>query len=183
VILEVLFGTVAIILLYILLLKYRFNNERDLYIDNEIVRLRQETQALTNNIGGLEMLLGSKEKELSELARQKQEYKDLLDQELQKNKSIISQKKSSEIRTGFIAEQLAPYMMPKYDPKNIKFIGAPIDMIIFCPDEIVFLEVKTGGSHLSFNQKRIRQLVQQRKVRWEEFRLRNSRSNKNDKSN
>jgi len=155
-----------------LLLKYVFKEKYPFLFEDEIVRLRQETTSLTQTMGGLEMLLGSKEKELAESHRQAQELQDLLEQEAQKNKNVISQKKSSEIRTGHIAEQLAPLLMTNHDPKNVRWLGQPIDYISFDNDFVTFIEVKSGKSHLSYNQKRIKHLILDKKVRWEEFRIR-----------
>jgi len=85
---------------------------------------------------------------------------------------LLSQKKSSEVRLGQISEQLAPFLdgFP-YDPKNCKFLGQPIDLIGFEPDKVVFIEVKTGGSQLSSKQKQIKELIKNKQVFWEEFRL------------
>jgi predicted Holliday junction resolvase-like endonuclease len=58
----------------------------------------------------------------------------------------------------------------------VRFIGSPIDMIVFPglsrgdPEEIVILEVKTGKSaQLTPQQKKIRQLVEDGMVRWDEI--------------
>ena len=81
---------------------------------------------------------------------------------------LLSQKKSSEVRTGQIAEQLVPFLDKfKYNPKNAHFIGMPIDYIVFNDDEVVFVEVKTGKSILSNKQKNIKSLVDSSKVRFE----------------
>ena len=63
----------------------------------------------------------------------------------------------------------------KYDPTEVRFIGSPIDMVVFPglakgePEEIVILEVKTGKSAgLTPVQKKIRQLVEDGMVRWDE---------------
>jgi predicted Holliday junction resolvase-like endonuclease len=57
----------------------------------------------------------------------------------------------------------------------VRFIGSPIDMIVFPglakgdPEEIVILEVKSGKSAgLTAVQKKIRQLVEDGMVRWDE---------------
>ena len=48
---------------------------------------------------------------------------------------LLSQKKSSEVRTGQIVEQLAPFLDNfKYDPKKLHFMGMPIDYIYFGDD-------------------------------------------------
>ena len=90
---------------------------------------------------------------------------------------ITSQKKSSEVRIGRIAETLAP-MLDSF-PVDIHkegtitvLLGQPVDFIHFDPDEgITFIEVKSGESELSASQKRLRRLVQGGKVRWIDFRV------------
>ena len=88
------------------------------------------------------------------------------------SQKIVSQKKSSEVRTGQIAEHFSPLLKDfKYDRKQARFLASPIDFIIFEEDEIIFMEVKTGKSQLNKNQRRIRDQVNEKKVRWEVFRI------------
>lgn len=140
-------------------------------LENRTVALQQEVNSLRADIGGMEALLGSKEKQVDELQRQALHLEDLFHREEEKNRTILSQKKSSEIRTGHIAETLAPFLMDEHDPKRLRWLGQPVDYIAFDPDGITFIEVKSGKSHLSHNQKRIKQLVLERKVYWKEFRI------------
>ncbi|MFH1294372.1 MAG: Holliday junction resolvase-like protein [Candidatus Aenigmatarchaeota archaeon] len=78
---------------------------------------------------------------------------------------------------GKMSEQLAPYFPDfKHDPTEVRFIGTPVDFIVFPglsgsePKEIVFLEVKTGQSKLTARERKIKELVEQKKIRWEEYR-------------
>ena len=88
------------------------------------------------------------------------------------NEKILSQKKSSEVRTGQIAEQLAPFVTDfGHDPKKAHFLGQPIDYIIFEETGIVFKEIKSGGAQLNATQKLIKQLIQDKKIYWEEMRI------------
>ena len=87
---------------------------------------------------------------------------------------LLSQKKSSEVKTGHIAEKLAPYLsnFPKYSDKaDITPVFAPIDYMIFDTDAIKFVEIKSGDSRLSKKQRRIRELVKEGKVEWHEMRI------------
>ena len=62
---------------------------------------------------------------------------------------ILSQKKSSEVRLGQISEHFAPLLKDfPYDSKNVRFLGSPIDFVIFDLDNnrIIFMEFKTGNS-------------------------------------
>lgn len=85
---------------------------------------------------------------------------------------LLSQKKSSEVRTGQIAEHFVPLLKEfKYDRKQARFLASPIDFIIFEEDEVIFMEVKTGKSQLNKNQRRIRDQIKNKQVRWEVFRI------------
>lgn len=73
---------------------------------------------------------------------------------------------------GQIAEHFAPLLNQfKYDRKRARFLATPIDYIIFEEDEIVFMEVKTGNSQLNANQRRVKEQVENKKVRWETLRI------------
>ncbi len=89
-----------------------------------------------------------------------------------------SVKKSREVLTGQFSEQLAPYMPDfPYSPTECKFIGKPIDFIVFKgldskePREIVFVEVKSGESKVSTVERKLRDVVRKKKVKWEEYRV------------
>lgn len=86
--------------------------------------------------------------------------------------TLLSQKKSSEVRLGQISEQLAPFLKEfKYDPKKSHFIGQPIDYIIFEDNRIVFLEVKSGKSKLTKSQKDIKENIEKGNVVFETMRI------------
>jgi predicted Holliday junction resolvase-like endonuclease len=93
----------------------------------------------------------------------------------QERKSAISQ--SRAVLGGKFTEQMVPYFPDfKYDPTEVRFIGSPIDMIVFPglakgdPEEVVILEIKTGRSAgLTSAQKKIRQLIEDGMVRWDEI--------------
>lgn len=86
--------------------------------------------------------------------------------------TLLSQKKSSEVRLGQITEQLSPFLDGfNYDPKRAHFIGNPIDFIVFLDDEIVFMEVKSGESKMTKKQKDIRALINNGKVRFETMKV------------
>lgn len=92
--------------------------------------------------------------------------------ESEDRKKILSQKKSSEVRLGHIAETLAPFLDQfDFDPETCTFLGKPIDYISFNDDGITFIEVKSGESQLSSKQKQIKNLVADNKVFWKEVRI------------
>ncbi len=91
----------------------------------------------------------------------------------QARKSAVTQ--SRAVLGGKFTEQMAPYLPDfKYDPTEARFIGSPIDLIIFPglargdPKEIVIMEIKTGrNAQLSPQERKIRQLIEDGMVRWE----------------
>jgi len=88
-------------------------------------------------------------------------------------KEAITQ--SRAVLGGKFVEQLAPYLPEfKYDPTEARFIGSPIDLIVFPglasgdPEEIVIMEIKTGKTgQLTPQERKIRQLIEDGMVRWE----------------
>lgn len=85
--------------------------------------------------------------------------------------------KSRSVLTGQFSEQLAPFLPGfPYNPTEVKFLGSPIDFVAFKgldsknPTQIVFVEVKTGKSKLSSTQQKLKALIEQGKVSWEEYR-------------
>ena len=76
---------------------------------------------------------------------------------------------------GKFTEQMAPYLPQfNYDPTEARFIGSPIDLIVFPglsrgePEEIVIMEIKSGRSaQLTPQERKIRQLIEDGMVRWE----------------
>ncbi|MDD4924395.1 MAG: Holliday junction resolvase-like protein [Dehalococcoidales bacterium] len=87
--------------------------------------------------------------------------------------SAITQ--SRAVLTGKFTEQMTPYLPEfKYDPTEARFVGSPIDMIVFPglaqgdPTEVVIMEIKTGKHcQLTSAEKKIRQLIEDGMVRWE----------------
>lgn len=84
--------------------------------------------------------------------------------------------RSMFVKHGKAWENFVPFM-PGFEKvankDNTVFLGMPIDFISFDDDAIKFIEVKTGKARLSFNQQRIKQLVEDKKVEWHELRYSN----------
>ena len=87
-------------------------------------------------------------------------------------------KRSSAVVTGKVTEHLAPYMAEfPYDPRDARFLGTPVDLIVFdgmsqdALREIVFLEIKSRDGALSARERRVREAVLERRVSWREFRV------------
>lgn len=86
--------------------------------------------------------------------------------------------RSRSVLAGQFSEQLAPYLPDfKYNPCECRFIGKPVDIIVFRGldnkeiKEIVFLEIKSGDSKLSLTQKSIKNAIENGNVRWEEYKI------------
>lgn len=95
----------------------------------------------------------------------------LLD-ESESRKKILSQKKSSEVRLGNIAETLAPFLDQfDFDPETCTFLGKPIDYISFAEEGITIIEVKSGKSQLNSKQRQIRDQIKDGLVSWKEIRI------------
>ena len=82
--------------------------------------------------------------------------------------------KSRLVLEGKFREQLIPFLPKfKYNPSDARFLGSPIDFIIFDGaaenklNKIVFLEIKCGNSKLTEKEKQIRDLVRNEKVEFE----------------
>jgi predicted Holliday junction resolvase-like endonuclease len=85
---------------------------------------------------------------------------------------LKSQQQSKSVRLGLISENVLPFHSDfKYNVKDLVPMFRPIDYVVFSEDEIVFLEIKVGTSQLSEKQKKIKNLIQSGKVRFEEHRI------------
>jgi predicted Holliday junction resolvase-like endonuclease len=135
------------------------------YIVREKTSYAKETERLNIRFSELKII----ENEL-------REQKELLQGEIENTRSRLKQtegsKKSTEIRTGMLVEHWVPVKEDfPYDRKKAHFLGNPIDYIVFEEEEIIFLEVKTGKSRLNKSQKRIKDLIDRGKIRFEEMRF------------
>ena len=163
-------------------------------LNQEIIALREtsekdkkyiDTQRLdfSNTINQLKLslkeeikILNDKEQNLKIEERKLQDQVSLLEKNLQEEtenrKKILSQKKSSEVRLGHIAETLAPFLDHfDFDPETCTFMGKPIDYVSFGEEEITFIEIKSGNSQLNSKQRHIRDLVKNKCVVWKEIRI------------
>lgn len=85
--------------------------------------------------------------------------------------------RSRAVLTGQFSEQIAPYLPGfLYNPTECKFIGKPIDFIVFNGldeknvREIVFVEVKSGKARLSTTENSVKDAVLNGRVKWAEYR-------------
>jgi len=84
--------------------------------------------------------------------------------------------RSASVIRGKVSEHLAPFINFPYNPRDARFIGTPIDILVFdgADDgnvrEIVFLEVKTGLSpRLTPRERQVQQVILAKKVVWQEL--------------
>jgi len=103
-----------------------------------------------------------------------EEWKQRYEKEIRKD----AIEKSKAVITGKVTEHLIPCLPEfKYNPKDTRFIGSPIDLIVFdgLDDgelrKIVFVEVKSGKSTLSKRERLIRDAIEQKRVEWEILRV------------
>ena len=82
----------------------------------------------------------------------------------------LSRQKSLSTTYGRITEQWFPLMEAyPYDAQGFRFLGSPVDGVQFEEDRIVFVEFKANRSQLSSAQRRVKRLVEEGYVYWEEF--------------
>ena len=86
--------------------------------------------------------------------------------------------KSRAVLGGQFSEQLAPYLPDfPYSPSEVRFIGKPIDFLVFKGadskniDEVVFVEVKSGKAKINAHEKNLKNAIEKKRVRWEEYRI------------
>ncbi len=83
--------------------------------------------------------------------------------------------RSVRIVMGKVTEHLIPFhdAFSRFNPKDARFIGSPIDLMVFDGAEdkkdeitIYFIEIKTGNSAMSSRQKKIMEAVKEKRVEW-----------------
>jgi predicted Holliday junction resolvase-like endonuclease len=86
--------------------------------------------------------------------------------------------RSQAITAGKVHEQLVAYLPGfPYNPKDVRFLGSPVDLVVFDGlaegrlRSIVFVEVKSGGSTLTARERWVREIVEHREVEWAELRV------------
>ncbi|MFW9767345.1 MAG: Holliday junction resolvase-like protein [Candidatus Thorarchaeota archaeon] len=93
--------------------------------------------------------------------------------------------RSRYVLKGKIAEHMVPMYRDvfNFDPADARFIGAPIDYLIFdgytaAKDGgsdreiiVVLADIKTGNAQLNRTERKIKEAVEKGRVRWETIRL------------
>lgn len=95
--------------------------------------------------------------------------------------------KSRSVLGGQFSEQLAPYLPDfKYLPTECRFMGKPIDFIVFKGmddkkiDEVIFVEVKSGNAKLNKHESNLRETIEKKRVKWVEYRVPEELTKKKD---
>jgi predicted Holliday junction resolvase-like endonuclease len=85
--------------------------------------------------------------------------------------SLRFSKQSQSVKYGQLTEQWIPFSKNfPYNTQSFRFIGKPVDGVAFEDDKIVFVEFKSNKSSLNESQKRVKELVKEKKVEWFELR-------------
>jgi len=176
--LEFIFIPITIALLFFIVSLKRKIKSYDIIQDDSYI-LKSKIKELEERESAYKMSASIFEERKAELEQKEEVYlktiKDLDEkfvQELEGRKKVTSQKKSSEVRLGHIAETLAPFLDQfEFEPEECSFLGQPIDYVSFGQKEITFIEIKSGNSQLSSKQRRIRDQVIDGKVAWKEVRI------------
>src|SRR6266571_2755098 len=138
----------------------------------ELQRVREEDQK------EIQRIKEEKQREIQRVREEDQkEVERVREEDEKKRKNSLDT--SRDVLKGKIGEQMAP-LFPEfrnlYNPADARFIGTPIDYIIFknlskvhsaeeAPIEIVFVDVKTGKSTLTKSQQMIQDAVSGEKKR------------------
>ncbi len=183
---------VFIVIFLIIVLWVLYSDKKDLekrLIENVAKVKEKETfikeQELLFNKKEAELKLSYQTWAISELDKFKQtEISSAANVLLQKwkieNEAIIRQDaidRSYSVNLGKITEHLIPFHIDfPFNPKDARFIGSPIDMIVFDghsdkkDDVIIYIvEIKTGNSKLTEIQKKIKEAVLKGEIRWAEI--------------
>lgn len=92
--------------------------------------------------------------------------------------------RSEAVLTGKIGEQFAPFWIEfPFRPADVRFLGSPIDFVVFdgaadvrlgrltALRRVVFVDIKTGHARLTPVQRRIKDCVEAGRVRFQEIRV------------
>ena len=120
--------------------------------------------------------------------KRERRHKQDIDELKADHKKILESSKNTQrsVLKGKIGEQMAPLFpefYEKFEASDARFIGSPIDYVIFKnlskfdkkeknnePIEIVLVDVKTGKNTLEKNQKAIQDAVNEKRVSFEVIR-------------
>ena len=83
--------------------------------------------------------------------------------------------KSQAVTMGKVTEHFIPFLPEfNYNPQDARFIGSPIDFVVFDGlsegdlRQITFVEVKSGSSTLTKRERWVRNVIQEGKITWKQ---------------
>jgi predicted Holliday junction resolvase-like endonuclease len=84
---------------------------------------------------------------------------------------------AKSINIGFILERLAPAMKSfRFNTNDCRSLFDPIDYVIFeglsskgKVERILFADIKTGNARLNDHQKRIRSVIEKKRLLWDVY--------------
>jgi predicted Holliday junction resolvase-like endonuclease len=189
-----LFVVASVVAILVLLSQYSAMKQKDAGNSKTIAQLQGQLQQLQGQIQQRvqEQYQSWRDKEYESIRLQQKEIAQreavtLLQQWKYESETTIRSnaiQRSQSVIIGKVTEHLIPYMPNfAYNPKDVRFIGSPIDLIIFDGmdneevREVVFVEVKTGAATLTKRERQIRDVISAGKVKWLEMRLSKEPSN------
>jgi predicted Holliday junction resolvase-like endonuclease len=136
--------------------------------ENQILEIKGENEKLIKNLSHhWELKYTNDLKEIKEMIKSSERFV-----------RMDAVKRSKRTLLGKLWEQVSPYL-PKFPfkPSDMKFLGSPIDFIIFDGasendiQKIIFLEIKSGGSKLSPQELKLKKVIEEGKVYWKIFNI------------
>lgn len=157
-------------------------------LEQEVVRLKEcikiKNKAMQDSAQTHHSIVEQKEKQNGTLKKRCIELESTMNSTVKEavakaRKDSIKRQRS--ILKGQATEQLAPYINPNYNPKDYKFMGDPIDYIIFdgmsdlnekedIVNKIIFMDIKTGTSRLNKVQKKIKEAIDDGRIEFQLYR-------------
>ena len=162
------------------------NEARKIFNEWRQKELQQIQQQLRESFENqLKMRIETLEKDYeAKLENMKKEYELKFQQWIKEKEEEIRKdaiRRSIATLLGKISEHIAPLIIAqklRINPKDLRFLGTPIDYIAFKglsdknPEEIVFIEVKSGKtSTLTERERAVKELVESGKVKWITFHI------------
>lgn len=105
-----------------------------------------------------------------------------LKEEREKSRKYLSDRKSTEVRTGHILEKVAPLFEDfpgDIIQDNVIPVFKTFDYLVIKDDEVILVEVKSGNAGLSTRQKKLKKLIEEGKVSFKTFRKRGTEGDSN----
>jgi predicted Holliday junction resolvase-like endonuclease len=137
-------------------------------------KLQEELTQTKANLAVIEERLNRRNSDFHEMTKVVDTLQKQLEDEAQKNAAVVSQRISSEVKMGAIAENAIGFMKDlPYDFSNMKHLGCPIDYIYFDYKnrELVLVEIKSAKATESTRQKLIKNIVRDKRIAYEVVRI------------